>query len=84
MPAANKKRWNPTHYLKRKKRMEKYPSSFFVVHLLLGEVFLTALLAVLTGFPTVLVMFEFLGTGMRDGAGGVLIDLSIFSIIKYF
>jgi len=64
--------------------MEINPSSFFIVHLLLGEVFLTAFFAAFTGFPVIFAVFKFLGTGIREGAGGVLIDLSTFSIIKYF
>jgi len=71
-------------FLEKKKRMEINPSSFFIAHLLLGVVFLTALLAAVTGFPAIFAMFAFLGTGIREGAGGTLIDLSTFSIIKYF
>jgi len=70
--------------LEKKKRVKINPPSFFFAHLLLGEVFLTALLAALTGFPPTFAMFEFLGTGIREGAGGVLIDLSTFSIFNYF
>jgi len=70
--------------LGKKKRVKIAPLSFFIAHLLLGEVFLTALLAAVTGFPAIFAMFAFLGTGIREGAGGILIVLSTFSIINYF
>jgi len=66
--------------LEKKKRVEIDPPSFFIAHLLLGEVFLTALLVAITSVPTFSSIFAFPGASIiREGAGGILIVLSTFS-----